>query len=156
MSSRYIILDVGNIGKPSNIPTIVRHLINGKIKTVKGGAKFLQEMGYCPEFLELFNQLETSGSVLNYKNSIIDNHVQCCQTAIEEFLNPCPTECDDLHLFALSTKTDNAPIITRGDNRMSKCIRKLRKLDIEQDVYKRPLIIKSDKNYLSAFNRKKL
>ncbi len=148
-----IIIDVANVCRPKNIPTIISHLLKRKIVTAKGGTKFSREMSSCPEFIEIYDELERSGLLIKFNDDDIDSHMSTCENSISINLEKCPSECDDLHLFALSTKTNGSPIVTRDDKNMSICIRKLKKLNIDLATYKRPLVIKSDKIYLKAFNR---
>ena len=148
-----VIIDVANVCKPKNIPTIITHLLKRKIVTAKGGKKFSKEMSSCPDFIEIYDELERGGLLIIFKDDEIDSHMSTCEQSISSHLQNCPSECDDLHLFALSTKTNGSPIVTRDDQNMSICIRKLKKLNIDHAIYKRPLVIKSDKVYLKAFNR---
>ena len=149
-----VIIDVANVKHPKSIPTVVNHLLLGKLKTASAGTKFKKEISYMTDFVNIYNVLESAGRLLNFDDTHVDEHEENLKTEIERCCEECPKECDDLHLFSLLKLTNAGAIITSSDKNMSVCIKKLKDHTVDTSLYKQPVILKSDTQYLKAFNRK--
>jgi hypothetical protein len=113
--------------KHENYPTyFFRDLSsNTRIKLVIGGTKALNEAKTKHKLIELLNNLRDRKQLIEVCKEKVDEAEGRLTQRIKEIIGDRPSECDDLHIFALANVSGCLYVISR-DNRMATCRNKIR------------------------------
>lgn len=151
-----ILLDVSlsTYGKAlkTDFSTFFEHLLNGRVKTARGGSDYKSEIAKCSVIRDILIQLKDAGRLIDLEDSIVDDLTNALATKIKSESPQCVNACDDPHLFALGNLS-GAKHVLSADNRIGTCRRHLNQSNIPRSEYCQLKVISDDKNYLTAFNR---
>lgn len=100
-------------------------LSNNRVKLVIGGTRALHEAKAKATLIELLNQLRDRKQVIEVSSDRVDEAEQRLSDRIGEVIGSAPSECDDLHIFALANVSGCLLVISR-DNRMAICRNNIR------------------------------
>lgn len=153
-----ILIDVSVAGKNfmrENFPLLMKHLLSGKVHTVRGGEKFDGEVSRCSNLARLFNILEDAGYLIRVDDTEANNATEELSTEIEKQSKRCKHACDDPHLFALG-KLRNVTTVATSDKRIGSCRTLLNRTQISRQKYSQLTVVETDTDYKKLFDEKRL
>jgi len=111
-------LKTGNPGCPEYFLRDLRS--HKKIGLVRGGAKYNAEVGRKGALLDLFNEMLRTGKVRTIPDDVVDAKESDLMLRLRECLGTFPAECNDIHIFALSSVSSCLNIVS-NDIGISTC-----------------------------------